>query len=126
MASGLADQEELLMSLGFRVLLVTEVVLAVPSWSSGHHSQLAVFWHPLPTEKFITVSFASTGAVRASGCCDGCGLALWLGPGSSEVSEEGILTCRASVRKKERECVPAKRLTVGTCFLIYPRMRIWF
>lgn len=60
MASGFADQEELLKSLGFWVLLVTEVVLAVPSWSSGHHSQLAVFWHPLPGERFITIFFAST------------------------------------------------------------------
>lgn len=125
MALGLADQE-LLVSLGLWVLLVTEVVLAVPSWSSGHHSQLAVFWHPLPGERFITVSFASTGAVRATGCCDGCDLALWLGPESSEVSEEGILTCQASVRKKERERIPAKRLTVGTCFLTSLRMCIWF
>lgn len=33
-ASGLADQE-LLTSLGFWVLLVTELVLAIPSWPSG-------------------------------------------------------------------------------------------
>lgn len=124
-ASGLVDQE-LLTSLGFWVLLVTEVVQAVPSWSSGHHSQLAVFRYPLPGERFITVSLASTGAVRADGCCDRCGLALWLGPESSEMSEEGILTCRASVRKKERERIPAKRLTVGTCFLTSPRMRMCF
>lgn len=107
MALGLADQEELLKSLGLWVLLVTEVVLAAPSWSSGHHNQLAVFWHPLPGERFITVSFASTGAVRATGCCDGCGLALWLGPESSEVSEEGILTCQASVRKEGKGMHPS-------------------